>query len=142
LTVLAIALMRPASWSLALIGVLAVTHAVQGPLFWGTPVIWLVPAVAWGFVFGWPAAAVLIKPTLAPFALAGLTNPRWFAVGLIALAVLAIPFGPMWFDWFTAVRNSDLDLTYAATQNLLLLVPVIAWLGRDRPAAGIDGATA
>jgi hypothetical protein len=130
LTVAAIARMRPAGWSLFAIALLCATHAVQAPIFWGTPVMWLAPAVAWGFLLGWPAAAVLIKPTLLPFVAAGLTHPRGLAVGLVGFAVLAIPFGAMWVDWLTAVRNSDLGLTYAFTQNLLLLVPVVAWLGR------------
>ena len=131
LTVWAIVRMRPAAWSLALAGLLCTTHAVQAPFFWGTPVIWLAPAVAWGLLLGWPAAFVMLKPTLAPFALVGLTRPRAFVVGIVAFAVLALPFTPMWFDWLTAIRNSDLGLLYAYTQNLLLVVPVVVWLGRD-----------
>ena len=142
LTVVAIARMRPAAWSLALAGAICTTHAVQAPIFWGTPVIWLAPAVAWGFLLGWPAVFVLIKPTLAPFALAGLTRPRAFVAGIVAFAVLSLPFLPMWFDWLAAIRNSDLGLTYAFTQNLLLIVPVVTWLGRDGrrpPLAGRFG---
>ena len=131
LTTWALARLRPASWSLALIGALSVTHAVQAPFFWGTPVIWLVPAVAWGFLLGWPAAAVLVKPTLAPFVLTGLTRPTALLIGCIGFAVLGLPFGSLWLDWLTAIRNSDLDVTYSYTQNLLLVLPVIAWLGRD-----------
>jgi hypothetical protein len=131
LTIWAIARLRPAWWSLALIGFLSVTYAVQAPFFWGTPVIWLLPAVAWGFLLGWPAVAVLVKPTFVPFALAGLTRPRALLIGGLGFVVLALPFGSMWLDWLTAVRNSDLSVTYSFTQNLLLVLPVIAWLGRD-----------
>ena len=131
LTAIAIVRMRPAAWSLAVAGAICTTHAVQAPIFWGTPVIWLTPAVAWGFLLGWPAVFVLIKPTLAPFALAGWTRPRAFLAGVIAFAALSLPFLPMWFDWLAAVRNSDLGITYAFTQNLLLVVPVVTWLGRD-----------
>jgi hypothetical protein len=136
LSVWAIGRLRPAWWSLALIGFLSVTHAVQAPFFWGTPVIWLLPAVAWGFLLGWPAVAMLVKPTLAPFALAGLSRPRALLVGCVGFVLLALPFGSMWLDWLTAVRNSDLDATYSYTQNLLLLLPVIAWLGRDGRVPG------
>jgi hypothetical protein len=131
LTAVAIARMRPAAWSVAVSGLICTTHAVQAPLFWGTPVIWLAPAVAWGLLLGWPAVAVFVKPTLAPFALVGLTHPRAFVGGLIGFAILALPFLAMWFDWLTVVRNSDLGILYAYTQNVLLLVPVVAWLGRD-----------
>lgn len=131
LTLVAIWRMRPAAWSVALAGLLSVTHAVQAPFFWGTPVIWLAPAVAWGLLLGWPAVAVFIKPTLAPFALVGLTHPRAFVAGIIGFAILALPFTTMWFDWLTAIRNSDLSITYAWIQNLVLLVPIVTWLGRD-----------
>jgi len=131
LTAVAIARMRPAAWSLVVAGAICTTHAVQAPLFWGTPVIWLAPAVAWGLLLGWPAVAVMIKPTLAPFALVGLTRPRALIAGVIGFAILAVPFTTMWLDWLTAIRNSDLGLLYAYTQNLLLVVPVVAWLGRD-----------
>jgi hypothetical protein len=132
LTAWAVIRLRPAPWALALMTLLAVTGEVQGPIFWGTPVIWLVPAVAWGFLLGWPAAFVLIKPTLAPFALVGLHRPRRFVLGIFALAAVSLPLLPLWFDWLAAIRNSDLDPTYGASQILLLLVPLIAVLGRTR----------
>jgi hypothetical protein len=131
LTAVAVARMRPAAWSLALSGLICTTHAVQGPFFWGTPVIWLAPAVAWGLLLGWPAVVVFVKPTLAPFALVGLTHPRAFVAGVVGFAILAVPFLAMWLDWLTVVRNSDLGILYAYTQNVLLIVPVVAWLGRD-----------
>ena len=141
LTVAAIAQMRPAAWSVALACAICTSHAVQGPVFWGTPVIWLTPAVAWGLHLGWPAVAVMIKPTLAPFALVGLTRPRALVAGVIGFAVLGLPFTAMWLDWLTAIRNSDLGPFYAYTQNLLLVVPVVTWLGRDgrRPSANWPG---
>jgi hypothetical protein len=124
--------MRPAAWSIWVISLLSVTDAVQGPVFWGTPVFWLMPVVAWGFLLGWPAPIVFLKPTLAPFALAGLTRPRRFVAGLIGFAVVSIPFWPLWLQWIAAIRNSDLDATYGLSQVAILLVPTVAWLGRTR----------
>jgi hypothetical protein len=138
LTAWAVARLRPAPWSLTLIGLISVTHAVQAPFFWGTPVIWLLPAVAWGFLLGWPAVVVFLKPTLAPFALAGLTHPRSLIFGCLGFTLLALPFGSLWFDWLTAIRNSDLAVSYALTQNLLLVIPVVAWFGRTRAAGSGD----
>ncbi|HEV7810005.1 MAG TPA: hypothetical protein VGO64_05375 [Candidatus Limnocylindrales bacterium] len=132
LTLAAFVRMRPAAWSIWVMAVLAATDAVQGPIFWGTPVFWLMPVVAWGFLLGWPAPIVFLKPTLAPFALAGLTRPRSFVAGLLGLALLSIPFWPLWLDWLAVIRNSDLDATYGLSQVALLLVPTVAWLGRTR----------
>ena len=130
LTAWAVILLRPAPWALAAMTLLGATGEVQGPIFWGTPVIWLVPAVAWGFLLGWPAVFVLLKPTLAPFALVGLHRPRRFLIGIVVLAVVSLPMLPLWFDWLAAIRNSDLDITYGWTQMLLLLVPIVAIVGR------------
>ncbi len=132
LTLAAFVRMRPAAWSIWVMAVLGATDFVQGPIFWGTPVFWLMPVVAWGFLLGWPAPIVFLKPTLAPFALAGLTRPRAFVAGLIGLALVSIPFWPLWLDWLAVIRNSDLDWTYGLSQVALLLVPTVAWLGRTR----------
>jgi hypothetical protein len=141
LTAWAVIRLRPAPWALAVMALLGATGEVQGPIFWGTPVIWLVPAVAWGFLLGWPAAFVLVKPTLAPFALVGLHRPRGFVVGIVAFAIVSVPLVPLWFDWLAAIRNSDLDITYGWTQILLLLVPTVAILGRRRePDRPVDAA--
>ena len=135
LTVWAVYRMRPAWWGLALIAGMSVTHAVQGPFFWGTPAIWLLPAVAWGLLLGWPAVFVLVKPTLALFMLSGMGRPRGLLFGLVLFGSLAVPFGTMWLDWLTAIRNSDLEFSYAVTQNALLILPIIAWVSSSRSAA-------
>jgi hypothetical protein len=131
LTAVAVARMRPAAWSCAIAGAICATHAVQAPIFWGTPVVWLAPAVAWGLLVGWPAVAVFIKPTLAPFALSGMTHPRALVGGFVAFVALAAPFTTMWLDWLTVIRNSDLGILYAYTQNLVLVVPIVFWFGRN-----------
>ena len=142
LTAVAFWRLRPAPWSLAVMTILAATGAVQGPIFWGTPVFWLVPAVAWGGLLGWPAAFVLLKPTLAPFALVGLRRPRAFVVGVVALAVLSLPLIGLWWDWLAVIRNSDLELTYGIEQVALLAVPAIAVIGSTRPRRGAPVAVA
>jgi hypothetical protein len=130
LTLFAIARIRPSGPSLFLAACLLATDWVQAPVFWGTPVMWLMPAVALGLLYGWPAAAILAKPTLGLFLLTGLTRPRRLAAGIIGFVVLSLAFLPMWFDYLAVVRNSDLNPAYGWSQNLLLLVPVVAWLGR------------
>jgi hypothetical protein len=136
LTIWAIGRMRPTARGLFLIGALLATDWVQAPMFWGTPVIWLVPAVALGLLYGWPAAWVLIKPTLGLFLLSGLTRPKRLLAGLIGFAVIGLAFAPMWVGYVAVVRNSDLQLDYSLAQNLLLLVPVVAWLDRTSGLAG------
>ena len=89
-TLLAARAMRPRPWGVLVAAIILVLPIAQEPILWGNPVIWLVPAVAWGLLAGWPAAAVLVKPTLAPFVLAGLTHPRSLLAGLVGLALLCL----------------------------------------------------
>jgi hypothetical protein len=133
LTAVAFWRLRPAPWSLMAMVGLAASGVVQGPIFWGTPVFWLVPVVAWGGLLGWPAPFVLLKPTLAPFALVGLRRPRSFLFGFVLLALLSAPFIGLWFDWLAVIRNSDLSPTYGIEQVALLLVPALAVIGSTRP---------
>jgi hypothetical protein len=129
LTLLAARAMRPRPWGVLVGAVILVLPIAQEPILWGNPVIWLVPAVAWGLLAGWPAAAVLVKPTLAPFILAGLTHPRPLLAGLAGLALLCVPFGVQpWLDWLTALGNSGLPATYSIRQAGLLVIPVALYL--------------
>ncbi|MDQ6796186.1 MAG: hypothetical protein M3067_15485 [Chloroflexota bacterium] len=129
LTLLAAREMRPRPWGVLVAAVILVLPIAQEPILWGNPVIWLVPAVAWGLLVGWPAAVVLVKPTLAPFVLAGLAHPRSLLVGLAGLAILCVPFGvQLWLDWLTALGNSGLPATYSIRQAGLLLIPVALYL--------------
>jgi hypothetical protein len=74
-------------------------------LYTGNPTIWLSAAVALGTVWGWPAVAVALKPTLLPFAFIGVRRRSWWLVAGLGL-VVSIPFWGMWLDWFHAVTNA------------------------------------
>jgi hypothetical protein len=129
LTLLAVRRMQPRPWGVLVAAMILVLPIAQEPILWGNPVMWLVPAIAWGLLAGWPAAAVLVKPTLAPFLLAGLPRPRRLVAGLVALLLLSVPFGlQAWLDWLTVLGNSGLPATYSIRQAGLLLIPVALYL--------------
>ena len=92
----------------------------------GNPVMWVMAAVALGFIVRWAFVGVLLKPSLFPFALLGIRHRSWW----IALAVgvaLSLPFGPMWIDWAVAVTNSTGGgLLYSLQDVPILLLPVVA----------------
>ena len=57
-------------------------------------------------------------------------------MALAVLGGLSLLFLPVWFDWFTVVRNSDVSLLYNLPTLPLMLAPLIAWAtGRARPLA-------
>ena len=100
----------------------------------GNPVIWCVAAMALGTLLYWPSVLVLLKPSLAPFALFGANRRSWW-VALVGFALLCLPFGPLWADWVASVVNSrGGGVLYSALEIPMLLIPLVAWLGRTQLA--------
>lgn len=120
---------HPAAW-LGIILLLGLPESRE-PIFWGNPVIWAVAAEAGGFLYGWPGVLVLIKPTLAPFALAGAPSRSWL-IALGALVLVNLALLPMWFQWVTVIQGSSLSADYSFSQYPLMAIPLVAWLAGDR----------
>lgn len=103
----------------------------------GNPVIWGVAGVALGLRYGWPSAAILLKPTLAPIALIGARQRSWWiAVGV--LAAVSLLLAPMWIDYLTVITNARGPLVspfYSLGDVPLVLIPVIAYLGSARESS-------
>lgn len=128
--------LRPAPWTWPFVALLLVPTPSTIKLVTGNPVMWVMAALAAGVLWVGPAVFVLIKPTLAPFALWGARHRRWWA-WLAAFGLLCLPFGGMWTDWLRVVGNSqpsDLGggLLYSVWELPLLLVPLVAWAGRAK----------
>lgn len=134
--VYAVARFRPRMWTWPLIAAALAYPRSEAMIFYGNPGMWINAAIAAGLLWGWPAAFVLVKPSLGPFALVGIRHRSWW-LALAVLAVAAIPFGTLWIDYFTVLRNSSVPLTYSMLDLPLALVPVVAWLGRRDSAVGI-----
>jgi hypothetical protein len=100
----------------------------------GNPVLWAWAAVWAGVVVPGPAAIALFKPTVAPFALAGMRHRRWWLV-LAAGILAAVPFGTMWGDYVTASRNLQAPMVYFVRDVPLMAMPILAWVGRSRDSA-------
>ena len=104
----------------------------------GNPVIWSMAAMALAVVgtSRFAAPFVLIKPSLAPFALFGIQQRSWWLGAAVFLA-LCVPFGSMWTDWITTLVNSQGGgLLYSSLEAPMLLLPLVAWLGRTRGGGG------
>ncbi len=55
------------------------------------------------------------------------------------LVVLSLPFGTLWGDWLSVIRNSPADWTYSLPDLSWLLTPVVFWFARTREPRGITG---
>ena len=124
---------RPAVWPLI---ALCVSNPTTRLKIWtGNPVIWSMAAMAIAVLAGstrFAAPFVLLKPSLAPFALFGLRRRSWW-IGLAAFGLLCLPFGALWADWLASVLNSrGGGLLYSTLEIPMLLLPLVAWFGRTR----------
>jgi Flp pilus assembly pilin Flp len=100
-------------------------------VYWaGNPVIWIIAALALGGLYGWPSIVVLLKPTVAPFALLGIWRRSWW-FALAGLVVISLPFLSMWPDYFRAMLNAGGagGWAYSLNQVPTLLLPIAAWVG-------------
>jgi hypothetical protein len=83
-------------------------------------------------MFAWPFVLIVIKPSFLPLALLGARRRSWWiAAAIVGLA--ALPFGMLWVDYVTAIRNSGLPLYYSLLQVPIVVAPIVMWLGRTRP---------
>ena len=134
LTVIGLWRRRPARW----VWPLLIAGLLWPNSIWlvlsGNPGMWVVAALAFGP--RWPTAFVLLKPSLAPFALLGIRDRGWWLAvgGLVIVSLAAIS---MWDDYLVSLRNFDSGrgLAYSFGDLPLVLVPVIAW-ATDRRRRG------
>ncbi len=98
----------------------------------GNPMMWALAAMFIGCAVVGPSVLVLIKPSLAPFALFGVWRRRWW-LWAACFGVACLPFGSMWLDWAHSLLNSSGSLAYSYREIGPFLVPLVAWAGRQRP---------
>jgi hypothetical protein len=135
-TVWALLRLRPTPIVWPLLALCVIWPPTITKLLTGNPVMWALAALSVGVILVGPAVFVLIKPSLAPFALWGIWHRRWW-LALLAFGALSVPFGALWLDWLTAVSNSQGGgLFYSINEVPLLLVPLIAYLGRTSLVSG------
>ena len=124
---------RPVVWPL--LALCATNPTTLLKVWTGNPVIWSMFALAVATIGVRSRAAapfVLLKPSLAPFALFGANRRSWW-LGLALLVAASVPFGSMWGDWIASVLNSrGGGLLYSALEIPMLLLPLVAWFGRGR----------
>lgn len=104
-------------------------------IVYGNTNLWIAAGVAGGLLWGWPAALVLLKPSLAPLALVGVRHRSWW-VSLAGLTVLGLATFPMWLEYLQTMRDAQgLGLSYVLWGLPILAVPVVAYASRYRPSA-------
>lgn len=137
---------RPAMWTWPIMAFVLLLPRTAPVLVLGNPSLWIIAAAFAGVAWGWPSVLVLLKPTLALFALTGIRRRSWW-IALGVLVLLSGPFGRMWMDYGTALLNAQnaRGLEYTLGEWPLMIAPLAAWVGqqsrrrRDRPPAVGEG---
>ena len=127
---------RPAVWTWP---VLVLLLADSDSLTWlvvGSSTMWTASFVAAGLLWSWPAVLVTLKPSLLPFALIGIRRRSWW-IASAGLAVLSLPLAGQWMAYASVVQNAEASLSYSLGSLPLMLVPVVAWLGRRQPRSAL-----
>jgi hypothetical protein len=119
---------RPSIWGW--VGILAAF--AMWPHTWtaiqlGNPAMWIASLVALGTLWRWPAAFVLLKPTLLPFALIGVRS-RWWWVACLVLVAVSVAMIPAWIEYVRVLRNlTGFEWTYSLHDVGFVLIPCVAW---------------
>jgi hypothetical protein len=125
---------RPALWAWPVMLATLIWPNTADSLWAGSSNLWIVAGVAAGLIWGWPAAVVAFKPSLAPFMLIGVRRRSWW-IAVALIAVLSLVLLPEWVRYATVLQNLDSPgVLYSLGDLPLLVVPVIAWAARRRPA--------
>lgn len=128
---------RPSAWGWAAIFVCLAVPKSLHILTNGNPSMWVAAGVALGSRWGWPFAAALLKPTLAPLAIFGIRSRGFWVVaaGLVAVDVL---LAGMTAEYVTVLLNARGPLVsplYSLLDVPLMLLPLVArWTSQRQPA--------
>ena len=121
---------KPWTWPLIAFGLTFPITLVHGA--YANPTLWMGAFAALGLRFAWPAALILLKPSLVPFALIGIRTRGWWLCAL-GLGLASLPFLAETLIYpRVALDAQGGGFLYSGLVIPFMLVPVVAWLGRRR----------
>jgi hypothetical protein len=127
-----VGLHRPAVWSWPILALAFVYPVTSLKVAHGNPTMWIVAAIALATMRAGPGVLVLLKPTLAPFALIGINRRQWW-FGLALGAAICAVFAPLWVDYLAVLANArGRGVLYSLDEVPFALVPIISWLASPR----------
>lgn len=122
---------RPAWWAWPMLAACCWWWRTSSQIIHGNVVMWIVAALAIGTVYRWVAVLVLVKISVAPFALIGVVSRSWW-IAVAAMLVFSIPFLDWTAQYPTILGNLRGDPAYSLAEYPMLAIPLIAWLGGRR----------
>lgn len=119
---------RPAPWTWPILAACLVFPPTLLYLAYANPGLWIVAFVALGLRYQWPGALVLLKPSMAPFALIGIRSRGWWMT-VALLGVASLPFLAETLAYPGVIlRAEGGGLLYSLGSYPMTLIPLVAWL--------------
>jgi hypothetical protein len=134
--------LQPAWWAWPVLAFVFCYPRTWTVLVVGNPSLWAISFAVAGVAWNWPAVGSVLKLTLAPLALIGVTRRSWWIAACFAL-VAALPFGPLWIDYMTVMGNTTASRGFGYVMGewpIALALLAVALSGR-RQAALLQQAT-
>ena len=134
LTAAAIVRMRPALWAWPCMALGLLWPRTAGILIAGNSDMWVAATVGIALAWSLPTTVLLVfKPSYLLLALIGIPWRSWW-IAAVAMAIVCVLFGQLWFDYVTALRGATLDPLYSLYNAPYVLIPLVAWIARTRPS--------
>lgn len=123
--------LRPADWTWPVMALALLSPEVPSMLISGSTNMWITAFLAGALLYSWPGVLILIKPSLLPFALVGIRHRSWW-IALALWSGVSIAMLGQWLAYLTVMQHIQAGPLFGIGALPLLLVPVVAWIGRDR----------
>jgi hypothetical protein len=124
---------RPAPWTWPLMALCLAWPLTLLKGISGTSTVFVMMGVGLGLRYRWPSVFILLKPSFLPLALIGIRSRGWW-IGLGVLVLLSLPFlgDTLLYPKVMADSRSSEGIFYSLVDLPMILIPIIAWLGRTR----------
>lgn len=124
-----IAAWHPAPWTWPILTACLLWPMTPLLAVYANPGLWVAAFLGLALRYQWPGVLVLLKPSLAPFALVGIRSRGWW-IGFAALALLSLPFLTDTLTWPNIVMDAKGGgLLYSVSSAPLMVAPLVAWFG-------------
>jgi hypothetical protein len=127
---------RPAPWTWPLMALCLLWPLTLLKSISGNSSLLVMMALGLGLRFGWPSAMILLKPSFLPMALIGVrTRGWWITAGVLAIASLPFLADTLRYPQVILDSRSADGVLYSLNDLPTMLIPAIAWAGRQRRSA-------
>lgn len=134
---------RPAPWTWPILALCLAWPLTLLKGLAGTSSLLVMTGLGLALRYGWPGAFILLKPSFLPLGLLGIwTRGWWIAVAVFLVASLPFISDTLRYPEVLMNMRNPRGFLYSLEDLPMILMPVIAWLGRTHhkdPVIGLRG---